>query len=183
MLADALGTALGFLEDHGYLLALLGLVVFYGLERAANASRKQRGGEHEATGAGVFWLNIGSFALYNLLIGYLLVRRPEQGLLELVWFAVAMALHFVVNDFGLREHHKDAYTRVGRWVLGVAVLLGWLAGLLGEIPEAALALPLAFLAGGVVLNVLKEELPAERESRFWPFTAGAVVYAALLLLI
>ena len=107
VLADALGTTLGFLENHGYLLALVGLVVFYGLERAASASRKQRGGEHEATGEGVFWLNIGSFALYNLLIGYLLVRRPEQGLLELVWFAVAMALHFVVNDFGLREHHKD----------------------------------------------------------------------------
>ncbi len=182
-LADALGTTLGFLENHGYLLALLGLIVFYGLERAASASRKQRGGKHQATSTGVFWLNIGSFAVYNLLIGYLLVRRPEQGLLELVWFAVAMALHFVVNDFGLREHHKTAYTRVGRWVLGAAVLLGWLAGLIGEVSEAALALPLAFLAGGVVLNVLKEELPAERESRFWPFTAGAVVYAALLVLI
>lgn len=183
VLADTLGSPLGFLENHGYLVALVGLIVFYGLERAASASRKQRGGEQEATSPGVFWLNIGSFSLYNLLIGYLLVRRPEQGLLELSWFAVAMALHFVVNDAGLREHHKTAYTRVGRWLLGAAVLLGWLTGLFGEIAEAVRALLLAFLAGGVVLNVLKEELPAERESRFWPFTLGAAVYAALLLLI
>jgi zinc transporter ZupT len=182
-LAEALGSALGFLENHGYLVALVGLVVFYGLERAAKASRKVRGGEAQATSPGVFWLHIGSFTLYNLLVGYLLVRRPEQGLLELVLFSVAMALHFVINDFGLREHHKAAYTRSGRWLLAAAVLLGWLLALFGEASEAALALLLAFLAGGVILNVLKEELPAERESRFWPFAFGAVAYTALLLLL
>ena len=182
-LAEALGGTLGFLENHGYLVALAGLVVFYGLERAAKASRKARGGEAQATGPGVFWLHIGSFTLYNLLVGYLLVRRPEQDLWELVLFSVAMALHFVVNDFGLREHHKAAYTRSGRWVLAAAVLLGWLLAVFGEASEAALALLLSFLAGGVILNVLKEELPAERESRFWPFAGGAAAYAALLLLL
>ena len=182
-LAEALGSALGFLENHSYLIALGGLVVFYGLERAAKASRKARGGEEQATSSGVFWLHIGSFTLYNLLVGYLLVRRPEQGLLELALFSVAMALHFVVNDFGLREHHKAAYTRSGRWLLAAAVLLGWGFALLGEVSEATLGLLLAFLAGGVILNVLKEELPAERESRFWPFAFGAAAYAALLLLL
>ena len=39
----------------------------------------------------------------------------------------------------------------------------------------------AFLAGGIVLNVLKEELPRERKSRFWAFALGTVAYAALLL--
>jgi hypothetical protein len=41
----------------------------------------------------------------------------------------------------------------------------------------------AFLAGGVVLNVLKEELPEERESRFWAFALGAASYTALLLVL
>lgn len=45
----------------------------------------------------------------------------------------------------------------------------------------ALAVLIAFLAGGVVLNVLKEELPEERESRFWAFAIGTALYAALLL--
>ena len=39
----------------------------------------------------------------------------------------------------------------------------------------------AFLGGGVVLNMLKEEVPSERQSRFWAFAGGAVGYAALLL--
>jgi hypothetical protein len=39
----------------------------------------------------------------------------------------------------------------------------------------------AFLASGVVLNALKEELPEEREGRFWAFAIGAALFAALLL--
>lgn len=41
VLTEALGSALGFLENHGYLVALVGLVVFYGLERAAGRRRRR----------------------------------------------------------------------------------------------------------------------------------------------
>jgi hypothetical protein len=40
---------------------------------------------------------------------------------------------------------------------------------------------IALLAGSVVLNVIKEELPKEHESRFWAFLLGTAGYAALLL--
>ena len=86
-----------------------------------------------------------------------------------------------MNDHGLREHHKHTYLRTGRWVLAIAVVLGWVVGLLTEIPEVAIAVLTAFLAGGVVLNVLKEELPEKRESRFWAFALGAAAYTVLLL--
>lgn len=49
------------------------------------------------------------------------------------------------------------------------------------ISGSALAVIIAFLSGGVILNVLKEELPEERESRFWPFFLGAAGYAAVLV--
>jgi hypothetical protein len=176
---EAAGEGFSFLEYHVYLVALMGLVAFYGLERAAKASRGER--RHDATGAGVFWLHTASFALYNALIGYLMLHREEPGLGGLILFAFAMGVHLVVNDFGLREDHKGAYDRVGRWVLAAAVFAGWAVGLLSEISEAALAVLFAFLAGGVVMNVLKEELPEERESRFWAFVLGAGLYAAVLL--
>lgn len=167
-----------------YLVALAGLAAFYGLERAAEVSRRQRReqGEEDATPPGVFWLHTVSFALYNLLIGYLLLHREDPGTRSLLLFALAMGLHFLVNDHGLRHHHRRLYERVGRWILAAAVLLGWAVGLGLEIRELHVALLFAFLAGGVVLNVLKEELPAERESRFWAFAAGAAGYAALLLI-
>jgi len=40
-----------------------------------------------------------------------------------------------------------------------------------------------FLAGGISRNVIKEELPPDRESRFWAFAIGAAGYAALLLFV
>ena len=182
--AGAVDEGTTFLERHVYLLALLGLIIFYGLERAAKVSR----GHHREARVGdrgsedVFWLRIGSFAIYNVIIGYLLLHRIATGLEALLLFFIAMALHFVVNDYGLRKDHKGAYDRLGRWILGASVFAGWGIGLFFEISEAALGVLFGFLAGGVVMNVLKEELPEERESSFWAFALGAAAYAVVLLI-
>lgn len=183
----------GLAERHVYLIALLGLAAFYGLDRMAKTSRSAREGAavqdgreaeeaaEAATSPGVFWIHIASFAAYNALVGYLLLHREVMTLGALAFFAVAMALHFVVTDYGLNEDHKARYRHVGRWLLAAAVLLGFLVGLATEISEAAVAVLTAFLAGGVILNVLKEEVPSEQRSRFWAFAAGMAGYAALLL--
>lgn len=171
---------LDYLEHHAYLLALAGLVCFYGLERMIKA-RRRRLPRDAASPVGVFWLHIASFGAYNVLIGYLLVHREVPGLSSLVLFTTAMGLHFVVNDYGLQQDHKGLFSHWGRWVLSAAILAGWALGLAIELSELALSACIAFLTGGVVLNVLKEELPEERESRFSSFLLGAMGYAALLL--
>jgi len=183
ILHKSVGLTLTFLEHHVYLLALLGLAIFYGLERVANASRRhnQQARGADVTSTGVFWLHMVSFALYNTLIGYLLVHREVAGLANLLFFAIAMALHFLVNDYGLRQHHKKMYDHTGRWVLAAAIIAGWAIGNGTKLSEAAIAVLFAFLAGGIMLNVLKEELPDERESRFWAFALGAGGYTLLLL--
>jgi hypothetical protein len=159
------------------------LVVFYGLERMALTSRRQqREQQNEDTPSpGVFWIHIASFAVYNVLIGYLLIHREVPGVQSLIFFAIAMVLHFVVNDYGLQEHHKSLYDRIGRWVLSAAVISGWMLGQLMEIDQATIAIFIAFLSGGVILNVLKEELHEERQSRFSAFLVGIVGYALVLL--
>lgn len=174
---------LSSVEHHIYILSLIGMLAFYGLERAAKVSRKQsvQEGEGDVTGPGVFWLHMASFSLYNALIGYLLTHREEGGLWSLIFYVFAMSLHFVVNDFSLCEDHKHAYGHKGRWVLSAAVICGWIVGTQTEINEAATAILFAFLAGGIILNVLKEELPQARESRFWTFALGALGYSVLLL--
>jgi hypothetical protein len=111
------------------------------------------------------------------------VHREESDLLDLLLYVIAMALHFLVNDYSLWEDHKHAYSRVGRWILSAAVVCGWTIGTQTEIGEAFTAVLFAFLAGGIVLNILKEELPQERESRFWTFALGAMGYSGLLLIL
>lgn len=157
------------LESHVWLLALAGLASFYGLEHLA------RRRSHEAA---VFWIHLGSFALYNLLIGYLLLHREESG--GLIFYAAALGVHFLVNDQGLREHHGRSYGRA-RWLLAAAPLVGWALGATFALPPIAITALFGFLAGGIILNVLKEELPEDRDSRFSAFAAGAAGYAALLL--
>lgn len=184
--SETVGEGLGLLEHHVYLIALAGLVLFYGLERAMATSRKRQHGTpgSDPSGMGVFWLHVSSFAAYNALIGYIINQRGNEGRdRTLLLFTIAMALHFVTTDFGLREHYKAAYHRIARWAFSAAVVAGWSLGLAGKIHQTALAILLGFLAGGVILNVLKEELPEERQSRFWAFLLGAAAYAALLLAI
>jgi hypothetical protein len=166
------------IEEHAYLLALLGLVVFYGLERHTTESR--RSAPEGASGSGAFRLSIGGFAIYNALIGYLLHDRG--GFADTALFAVAMAVHFAVNDVALWTHHQEPYRRIGRWILSAAVLVGSLTRVLFDVEEAVVASVLAFVAGGVILNVLKEELPPTSEGRFVPFASGALVFTVLLLL-
>jgi uncharacterized membrane protein len=170
---------IGFLERHVYLVALAGFLAYYGVERAAKRDGSDGGGGDE--GARVFRMHLVAFGLYNLLVGYLLLHREEPGVASLLLFGVAMALHFLVNDWGLRHHHGEAYHDYGRWVLALAVLLGAATGFVVPMDRQALAVLFAFLSGGIVLNVIKEEVPAERESDFPAFALGAAGYTAVLL--
>jgi len=171
------------LERHSYLIALLGLAIFYGLDRLARQSARTRGKREGVPrpSAEVFWIHLGAFAVYNLLIGYLLVHREETDLRGLLIYAAAMGLHFIVNDRGLREQHGAVYDAKGRWLLAAAPLAGWALGLATTVSPLLLSALFSFLAGGIVLNVLKEELPEDRESRFWAFAVGTTAYSALLL--
>ena len=176
---------LGYLEDHVYVLALAGLATFYGLEKLALKSRSHQQNTQGAdcTHPGVFWLHIGSFALYNGILGFLFWQAETHGLIACLLLFFALAVHFLVNDISLQEHHKQAYDRIGRWILAATILLGWILGHQFQDNEAVVAVILALISGGIILNVLKEELPAEQDSHFGLFAIGAAGYAALLLVL
>ncbi len=162
-----------------YLGAMAGFTLFYGLERLIR--RRAAHDAREASPPGVFWLHLGSFAVYNALIGYLLDEQARQeDLTGLLLYGAAMALHFVVNDRSLYAHHGRRYLTRGRWILAGAALAGVGLGFAVEVPQIVLSACFAVLAGSVVLNVIKEELPEERASRFWAFAAAGGLYAVLL---
>lgn len=163
-------------EESVYALALVGLVLFYGLERLIRSPKTRHT-------AGAYQLHLASFALYNGLIGYLVFHRETTGPVNLLLFAAAMGFHFLTTDFALSQDHDVRYERWGRWLLVAALVAGAVLGALTTVPEWTVAFLFALLSGGVLLNVLKEELPAERQSRFGAFLAGAVVYGALLWVI
>ncbi|MBW3566463.1 MAG: ZIP family metal transporter [Proteobacteria bacterium] len=172
-------------EQPVFVLALAGLITFYLLERLLRRSmpgttaRDRRNVEAEQSKT-MFRAHVISFAIYNAIIGYFVSSPDERDVFQQLAFVGAMAFHFLVNDYGLRMDHGDRYRHSGRWILSASLVGGWLVGMLGLVTGLVPDLLLAILAGGVILNTLKEELPAERESRASAFIAGAVAYAVLL---
>ena len=172
-------------EMEVFLLSLVGLTFFYGLE---NRSKKSWQSERAPDEGGkknlrVFWIHVSSFAVYNAIIGYLLLDREEESLQSFLLYAVAMAFHFIVTDHALEDHFSKSYQSKGRWVLVAAVFLGWLGSIFISIPEVYIGIIFSFLAGGVIMNVLKEELPKERESNLLAFCIGVVTYGSILILV
>lgn len=176
------GSSLPFLDRHVYLAALVGLAAFYGLELLALRSRRtiQGTGSEDVAARHVFVLHMAAFAVYNAVVAEILVTSGDES--DLFLFTLALAVHFVVVDYGLRDHHKRDYDSIGRYLLAGTFVAGFVAALLVEAPELLVSLTTAFLIGGIVLNVLKEEMPAERQSSFSAFAGGLTVYALLLLI-
>ncbi len=165
-----------------FLVALAGFAAFYGLERLARWRAGPGAGGREP--AGVYWLHLGSFMVYNGLITYTMALRLRTGVAFALLFAVAMALHFVLTDRSLEEHYPRRFPRSGRALLALALLAGWvLDALFAPTSTVVVALLTALLGGSVLLNVFKEELPSTGRSSYRWFLTGLALYAALLALV
>ena len=175
---------LNYLENHVYILALIGLVLYYGLGllalRSSVAGQPEQSEKH--SNPIIFWSHITVFALLNAISGYLLQSLGEHGLLACLIVFVAIALHLFIIDEKLREHYQALYDKLGRWLLVAAILVGTVAGQAIELNEAAIAIVWSFLAGSVILNVLNRELPNEKENCFFSFLGGTTLFTILLLL-
>ena len=185
------------LELGIFIVALVGFLLFYSLERFAENSRaKAPDAGHRDTGsrsehgpgAGsanrrMFWIHLSSFGVYNGLIAYSLPLNYRTNTWFAVLFTVAMGLHFVLSDRGLEEHYGKRFDRwTPRLFLAGALLAGWLlATLFAPTRSVTVSVLTAFLAGSILLNVFKEEIPSTRRSSLLWFTIGLTVYAALLV--
>lgn len=170
-----LGTALA---ERIYVVSLAGFALYFWFEGVVGGSD----GRHAKPDLGPFAVHLGAFALYNLLVGYLLVYPSVLGH-GLVLFALVMALHVLGTDYDLIQHHSRRFERYGRWLLVAALVVGTATGLLIEFHTRIPSLAYAFLAGGIVLNVVKGELPGAGQARYPAFLGGTVLAAAVMSLL
>ena len=171
---------LPFPEYRVYWAALIGFLLFYGLENMVSRSGAHGTTQGELGSRFTYKLQLGGFSAYVSLVGYLMVHERS---LPTLLYLIAMTLHFLAVNHSFEREYSSTYDHGGRWVLAAAVVVGGCVGIFTSMSEELLATLLGFNSGGVVINSMLMELPTEKEGRFWAFCLGAVGYSLLLLLI
>ena len=173
----------GFLEHHAYLVAMIGLVVYYGVSRIAaygtGGTNAISPGRYRTA---LITTTVG-YGAYSLLIGYLITNRLLFGLFSLTLITIGMGTLFLVSDHGLYKKWPHAYENWIRWVLSVALLAGWAIGVWIDVSSNVVALWYAFLAGIMLITTIGEKLSIEESSSFWSFLGGVVIFTLLLLIL
>lgn len=163
-----------FVQSALFLVALVGLVIFYAFD--AKAAESKDGSK------ALYRANLIMIGVLSLIFSYTNPDRIELGADFAILFAIVMALHFVLSDRGLARAHPRHFRRKDRWVL-TAFLFGGLAlsYFLPPPNELFVAIPTAFLGGAVLMAVFREELPSVSVARLGWFTFGVGLFSALLL--
>ena len=161
-----------YIEHHAYILSLIGFLLFYSIDRAQGVIFNR---------SLYYKLSLGSYILFNFLVGYAVADKNNPEVQPLILFTIAMALHYFMNDYSLTEAHGMEYRKYGKRFLILSLFLGWLIGILTQIPEAGVALMSAFIGGGVIMNVTRHELSHANPNNLGIFLFAAFTYTVILL--
>ncbi|MBP7074293.1 MAG: hypothetical protein KBA81_02795 [Rhabdochlamydiaceae bacterium] len=170
VLKQVFGEAIPYFDRHAYLIALLGLLFYYGIQRKTETQK-----------SGKFWLTISGYLLFNFFVGASLSDSTNPDIQPVTLFTIAIGMHYFVRDHQARKQDSPLFMHRGRWWLVAALFLGYGVGTSVHIPDAVVAIAVSFLAGGVLLNVLHYELPEKKQSGYFSFAAGALLYTLLLI--
>ncbi|MDG5787908.1 hypothetical protein QA612_10395 [Evansella sp. AB-P1] len=163
------------MESELYFVGLIGVLVLFGIKKIAdNAEQKTY------RLSNVFWVELGFFSIYNMLISYVVITSQVAGW-QAVFYSTAIGTHFLAVSYDLWSEDADRYRKVGRYLLAVAILIGWIVGLWITLPSLIVAIIFAFISGAMILNVLKEELPSKRKTHFPSFVLGSVSYTFIVI--
>lgn len=191
------GSWLEIIPDHLtptvlFAVALVGFIVFYlmeiGVARRSGDGGSGSGGDGGGGGGGedrrrnVYRLHRITFTALNAMVAFLLPHHLREGLAISSLYIVAAAVHFLVMDHGLATLHGGSYGRKARLLhIGGLAAGSGVALLVGPLPPGVATEPLlAVLAGAIILQVVRDEIPASREGTAWAFALGALIYAVAL---
>ncbi|MGG5316102.1 hypothetical protein [Enterococcus sp. AZ072] len=185
VLVNEFGWDSGIRYTHAiYAIVLLGLVVSYIVykldERNFNIVEKR-----DLTSAEVayFWSDISFYAVYNIMIGYLVIANTFSEHFYILMYFVAFGLHFLMNDWSLSHHHGKMYHQRGRFVLSLSILIGALLSLVIQLPYYVVVSIEAFITGAMLMNIIKFELPEGNQGSIKSFLIGTICSSVLFIFV
>jgi len=173
-----------------YLLALLGLVIFKGLQHYCLRLVNQKSSAQQEWGfiqAKVmarsleFKVSCGVFCVYASLV---LLTLPFQfghlaGPVAKVLYVITFALHLGFEMLGLYEQSEREFASLVPWTTGLSLTLAFVLAAANVLPSWLVISGMAFLAGIIMLQVFRTELPVASESSFFWFGFGTAIFILL----
>lgn len=160
-----------YVERHVFIMALAGFLLFFIVDRSNSHLNEAKD----------YRLSFISYAFFNFLVGYAVADKDNPEVHPLGLFTFAMALHYFINDFSLSKSHGKVYDKPEKRLLILSLFLGWVTGYAIVLPEASVALISAFIGGGVIMNVIRHELPKDNPHSLSAFLLASALYTVLLL--
>lgn len=155
---------LPFLELHTYLIALVGILFYYGIQSRISSQKH-------------LWLTASGYLLFNFFIGASLSDSSNPEIQPLALFTIAIGLHYFIRDHLVQISKKKLL--LGSLIF--SLFAGYIVGYIANIPDATTAIGISFVAGGILLNIFQYELPKQEKKGYFWFICGAFVYTAILL--
>ena len=158
-----------------YFIALLGFVVFYGLDVFFQPPNHTHPTKYHAY--------LAVFFLYDGLMVFTLgLKLPPTPILTLV-FAVSLALDVLDTDLELQQEYGARFVKSGRWVLLTGVAGGYAASLFRRPDPLVVDILTAALAGFMMFHTAKGVFPVSRDNKFREFLAGILTFWLLHVLL
>jgi len=162
---------LPFLEKHVYFLALLGFLFFLGVDSVQKKYKKLS-----------LYVSSISYSIFNVLIGYAISNPNDPEIQPFILFTIAIGIHLWIRDHFLSFKDISFFKNKFRFFLILSLSIGWVLGFVIHLNLAMLALIIAFIGGGLMINIFHYEIPNFSKSKhFILFLAGSLFYAILLL--
>lgn len=169
-LKKAFDNIIPYLDLHAYVLALLGVLFYYGLHTQNMTVRN-------------FWLSISGYLLFNFFVGASLSDSSNPEIQPIALFTIALGMHYFIHDHNCRDDNPLLYQSKVRWLLAGVLVLGFVVGKLTHIPESIVAIVISFVSGGMILNSLRYELPKREKVGYVFFVIGSLLYTGIILVL
>lgn len=117
----------------------------------------------------------GGFFIYSMLSGYVIANWSRPGLIPVLLAGSILTLHMLAVNYQVRKWNSRVFDNYFRWLFALALIIGWCVGTFLTIPKELEIIITGILAGGIITNIMNEELPDQEPHKIRPFIAGVLL--------
>ena len=144
-------------------------------DKAEEHSKKQYKVTEDDNHIKTAYLKGGGFFIYNVLTGYVLANWSRPGIIPVFLAGSVLTMHLLGVNHQMRQWNGRVFDNYFRWLFAVAIIIGWSAGAFLVIPRELEIIVTGVLAGGIITNIMIEEMPSQQPGKIRPFLGGVAL--------